>query len=266
MGQVEVFFVAMFCGAPLYDYSHFDPPTRLGSPLQNPLVPPRTDLGEVKERLACLEKKNSRVSLQHLLGPRLSERRTRKLTPDDSSPSSRKNPAERSGTRIGTVKSSLLSFRPNRGSLAGLKGAPKSLSDASENPASPIEDLQIAKQVQLEITARLLETQERVSVLQAKLEDCGTREDSKKQKISESLLEQVTILSALRMHSKIMQDRHEKGYLEVRIANTNSLYVSESVAPFAKFYFYLNFPHLCCYESEEVRICHSFFLTDSLFS
>lgn len=262
----------MHCSAPLFDYSHFEPPQRFLAPKDNPLIPPRVDRGETKERPACLEKESARLSLLHLLAPSMSnakDKRMRKATSEMqvarkgtvSSQEDRPRKSEKSSTsRASAIKHSIRSFRVrsntsttsdsniSRSPRDNIKSPPRSPRDKAISSASPVTELQKARALQSDIHLRLKELEGIVARLQS---DLQTAEESARERLEEQLTEQVTLLSALRMHAKIVDERHEEGYLEMRVANANSVSADDSVLAYSRYWFYLNFPHFCCYDNQQ---------------
>ena len=227
------------------------PPAWFIPPVENPFVPPRTDKGETEERPAYINSKadtdaenEDKKRTQPILSPKRMAFKPKDK--QDKRPTKKKS-------NLGLGKVTNLNFgtighirRSSEHRVPIQKEVDGRLVKSTQN--LDLNSLVEAIHTQTEFEERLKQQETIVGNLQRLVETCS--DAGEKDALSEKLIEQVTLLSEIRMHVKIMEECHLKGYLEMRLVDPN---FDTQLVPFTRYWFYLNFPRLCCYEKEGVR-------------
>jgi len=119
--------------------------------------------------------------------------------------------------------------------------------------------------IQKELEDRKVSQTKIVKDLEKKLQEYDGDEQGKEE-LEDRLAEQVTLLSAITVHSKILEERHYKGHMMMRVISLRKKKEEGVVdSKFERFWFFLNYPTLCCYENEEVSFFLHFLFTLFLF-
>lgn len=230
------------------DYSHLPIPTIFVPPTDNPMILPRTDKGETEERLAFFItiQQNSKES-DDFDDKRLS--RAKKIA-FKSKDIERSKSKDREKKKKANIIANITKVRRNsdakRSPVVNLAKKDNRLVKSTQN--LDLSSLTESINTQAEFEEKLKTQEIIVEKVKRDIESCNDPSD--KEALKEKLMEQVTLLTQIRMHVNIMKDFHIRGYLEMRIIDPNF----SKEAPFTRYWFYLNYPRLCCYDNEHVCI------------
>lgn len=231
-----------------FDFSSLPTPSFCIPPLQALAILPRTDKGETEERI-----NTNYVPIRETTAILIQQVPSTTENPEQTTPTSVKKTKKKRLTRsISEFQSpDKLLDRRNKGrsgtSLFKKKGESKSTKiNEPEAPRLSLED-SIAGVKEIE---KKLENQEKiVAEVKAAFEKTA-KENPEYSKLENNLQEQETLLNELRMHLNNMKDQYKSGYLKMRICGTEM----DTKPEFVRYWFYLNYPKLCCYDSPQVII------------
>lgn len=264
----------MFVTPPHFDFSHFAAPTRYLPPTEEIEIPPRVDLGEsnsrtilpmckldIPEVVSKIEKpeesKGRKRSATKVISPRIHIPR-RPSNPPRFMGGSVKEEKETSQSRVPVLnrnlslrKVSKLGIIPKKSSDSKLLQKDNRLIKSTDN-INAADSLSDNMTIQKELEERKVIQTKIVKDLEKKLQDYEGDEQGKEE-LEDRLAEQVTLLSAITVHSKILEERHYKGYMMMRVISLRKK-KEEGIADskYERFWFFLNYPTLCCYEKEDV--------------